>query len=58
MKIELSKLLDITKSFLGFAKEAAPIAAEIAKQTGHADVVSDIEKAGAAADMASKVVEK
>lgn len=53
----MKKFLQYLKAFLGFAKVAAPIAAEVAAATGHKDVVDDINKAGAAANTASKAAD-
>lgn len=47
------KWLDYIKQFLGFAKAAAPVAADIAKIAGaDSATIGDIQKASAAADAA------
>jgi hypothetical protein len=53
----MSKFMQYMKAFLGFAKAAAPIAAEVAAATGHNDVVDDINKAGQAAGTASRAAD-
>ena len=53
-----SNFLKFLKGFLVFAKIAAPVAAEVAVATGHADVVGDINKAGAAANMLDRAVDQ
>lgn len=42
-------LLHLGRAVVHIAAAAAPVAAQVAAQTGHADVVDDINKAGAAA---------
>ena len=53
----MNKFMQYLKAFLGFAKAAAPIAAEVASATGHKDVVGDINLAGQAANTASKAAD-
>ena len=53
----MNKFWQYVKGFLTFAKAAAPVAAEVAAATGHQDVVGDINKAGSAANAASKAAD-
>ena len=51
--MKMADVMKYLKAFLGFATKAAPVAAEVATLTGHGDVVGDISKAGAAANLAN-----
>lgn len=50
------KIVDFLRLFFKFAATAAPVAAEVARATGHDDVVGDINKAGTAALGADKIM--
>lgn len=52
-----NKILQFLKVLFRVASVAAPVAASVAKATGNDEVVEDIDKAGAAANAASKVAD-